>query len=243
MTFGKAVKKAIKEYVSQYGFKYKDYSFYKPYNDDMTLNFFYADETHFIPQYYYVKMFAQIVSIHLNEILNELAEGKIGHLQPLNYSSPLFQGVTDTDFIHSEFFGNRDMEENMAEFKHVFETTILPIYERYSSQKALFTCAIHDKPAIKWSVNAHHYIPLAYYFEGRFDEMFQYIDERLNFFKEGLIDISRLSKPNDIGNAMVTNLKCSEELYILCIMRKNLQIWINKKRVFKVDDEYLPVFK
>ena len=104
MTFGKAVKKAIKEYVSQYGFKYKDYSFYKPYNDDMTLNFFYADETHFIPQYYYVKMFAQIVSIHLNEILNELAEGKIGHLQPLNYSSPLFQGVTDTDFIHSEFF-------------------------------------------------------------------------------------------------------------------------------------------
>ena len=73
--------------------------------------------------------------------------------------------------------------------------------------------------------------------------MFQYIDERLNFFKEGLIDISRLSKPNDIGNAMVTNLKCSEELYILCIMRKNLQIWINKKRVFKVDDEYLPVFK
>ena len=133
MTFGKAVKKAIKEYVSQYGFKYKDYSFYKPYNDDMTLNFFYADETHFIPQYYYVKMFAQIVSIHLNEILNELAEGKIGHLQPLNYSSPLFQGVTDTDFIHSEFFGNRDMEENMAEFKHVFETTILPIYERAGS--------------------------------------------------------------------------------------------------------------
>ncbi len=243
MTFGRAVKKAIKEYLHQYGFKYKDYSFYKPYNDDMTLNFFYADETHFRPQYYYVKMVAQIVSIHLNEILNELAEGKIDHLQTLTNSSPLVQRVTDTGIIHSEFFGNRDMEENMAEFRHVFETTILPIYEKYSCQKALFTCAIHDKLSIKWCHNVHHYIPLAYYFEGRFDEMFQYIDERLNFFKESMVDISRLSEQTDIGNAMVSNLRCSEQMYILSIMRRNLQIWIEKKRAFKVDDEYLPVFK
>ena len=244
MTFGRAVIKAIKEYLSQYGFKPVGYALGKPYTEDMTFYFYHSMETHFQPQYYYVQIGVQVVSVHLNEILNDLSEGKIEHLQSsLSESSPLFQGVTDTNGIHSEFFGNRDIEENMAEFRHVFETTVLPIYEKYSCQKALFTCAIHDKPAIKQSVNAHHYIPLAYYFEGRFDEMFQYIDERLNFFKEGLIDISRLSKPNDIGNAMVTNLKCSEELYILCIMRKNLQIWINKKRVFKVDDEYLPVFK
>ena len=54
MTFGRAVKKAIKEYLRQYGFKYKDYSFRTPHNEDMTFYFYYADETHFRPQYYYV---------------------------------------------------------------------------------------------------------------------------------------------------------------------------------------------
>ena len=243
MTFGRAVEKAIKEYLRQYGFKSKGYSFYKPFNDDLTLYFGYADETHFRPQYYYVKMYVRVVSVHLNEILNELAEGKIDYLQTLTLATPLNQVTTETDFIHSEFFGNRDMEENMAEFKNVFETVVLPIYEKYSCQKALFTCAIHDKQAIKWCRYVHHYMPLAYYFEGRFDEMFQYVDERLNFFKESIVDISRLSEQIDIRDAILTNLHCSEQMYILSIMRRNLQIWVEDKRAFKVDDECLPVFK
>ena len=228
MTFGRAVKKAIKEYLRQYGFKYKDYSFRTPHNEDMTFYFYYADETHFRPQYYYVKMAAKITSLHLSNILNDLTEGKLYYMDNPSYVGPMFQmTTTGTDIIHSEFFGSRDMEENMAEFKHVFETTILPIYEKYSCQKTLFTCAIHDKPAIKWCRIAQHYIPLAYYFESRFDEMFQYIDERLNFFKENLEEAPNLS----------------EQIDVFSTMRKNLQIWIEEKRTFKVDDEYMPVFK
>ena len=243
MTYRGAVTKTIKEYLLQQGFKYKEDEFYKPCNDDMIFRFGCAKETHFRSQYYYVKMYVRVVSVHLNEILNELAEGKIDYLQTLTLATPLNQVTTETDFIHSEFFGNRDMEENMAEFKNVFETVVLPIYEKYSCQKALFTCAIHDKQAIKWCRYVHHYMPLAYYFEGRFDEMFQYVNERLNFFKESIVDISRLSEQIDIRDAILTNLHCSEQMYILSIMRRNLQIWVEDKRAFKVDDECLPVFK
>ena len=244
MTFGRAVEKAIKEYLRQQGFKPVGYAFGKPHTDDMAFYFYHTMETRFQPQYYYIQMGAQVVSVHLNKILHELVEGKIEHLQDsFTESNPLFQATTGTENIYTEFLGERDMEENMSRFRHTFETIILPVYEKYSNQKALFTCAIHDKQAIKKNINVHHYIPLAYYFENRFDEMFQYIDERLNFFKEGIVDISRLSEHTDIGNAMVTNLRCSEQIYILSIMRRNLQIWVEDKRVFKVDDEYLPVFK
>ena len=42
MTFGRAVIKAIKEYLSQYGFKPVGYAFGKPYTEDMTFYFYHS---------------------------------------------------------------------------------------------------------------------------------------------------------------------------------------------------------
>lgn len=246
MTFKREMEKAVKGYLKPLGFKYvaKHFVHIRRCNDDISHSLGYADETHFRPHYYFLKTFVGVASRHLNEILWEASDGfadareiVVGPVYFCSYRD----AVSDEDwvkqghYIHCEFMGDRPMEENVADFDRMYREDVQMLYDKYSTQKAIFLCPITDRffnrihTPFLW-----YYVPLAYYFNGEFDKAFAYIEERLEIEKNNL-EVIR-SKGCSITEETLSGQNT------FTAMRKNLKKWIEEKRTFQVDDEYLPKF-
>ncbi len=233
MTFKREMEKAVKSVLAPLGYKYKakEYAHIKPISDDITHLIRYADENHFRPRYFYLKIAVQVISKSLNEILYEVTDGLVDLRN--EYVGPVFQmKKEDNDFIFSEFFGNRAMEENISDLEKVYDSIIVHIFERYTTQKSIYTCAIHDEMAVKDNVLVgSSYVPLAYYFEGEFDKAFEFIDNYIAKQMRAKADIPKFAHVFD------------ERVVKFEAIKKNLHAWIKEKRTFKVDSEYMPKFE
>lgn len=248
MTFNREMLKALKEYLTPLGFKYKakDYVFLKIFNDDISYSIRYADENRSRPRYYFLKIAVGVVSKHLDEILKEATNGLEDFTEyntacvyicncrdwnSLSYEDKL----KERDWIHCEFIGDRPMEENLADFDRMYREDVQTIFDKYSTQKAIFLCPITDPYWNKMNTpDLWLYVPLAYYFNGEFDKAFAYIDERIGIEEE--------NEESAIKRGYILNDDSTRPKRAYMAMRKNLKKWIEEKRTFQVDDEYLPKF-
>ncbi len=246
MTFKREMGKAIKGYLKPLGFKYvaKDFVHIRRYSDDISHRIGYADETHSRPHYYFLKIAVGVASKRLNEILWEATDGEEDSRE--NVIGPVYltiyrKALSDEEysqqkhFIHCEFIGERSMDENLADFDKMYHEHAQTIFNKYSTQKAIFLHPITDP-----YFNRVHspclcfYVPLAYYFNGDFDKAYAYIDKRIEIEEKYIKEIQ--AKGYTISEE---TLHCRR---VYTAMRKNLKKWIEEKRTFLVDDEYLPNF-
>jgi len=237
--FKRQMEKAIKGYLSPLGFKYfpKEYIYIRYYSDDIVQSIRYADETHSKPRYYFLRTAIGVGSLSLAQILGEVTNGLRGnYIHPtgpayfLN-NKDIDNPFDDTLYIHSEFIGDRPMEENIADFDRMFKEDAQLIFDKYITQKAIFLCPITD-PFFNQihSLDNWFYVPLAYFFNSEFIKAFEFIKERLEIV-EYLINEFGLNETN------------IETLEIYRNYSQNLTKWINDRRIFKVDDEYLPIYE
>ena len=235
MTYKKQMEKAIKEYLAPYGFKYstKHYAFVKKINEDMTQWITWAGETHFRKQYYFLRTSAVVSSNLLYAILAEVTNGLTDFR--CGYCSPAYLTTLDgKNVIHTEFIGERSMEDNIPEFDQMFKQDINSVFDKFSTTKSVILSPIKEPFFNPYNTpNVFFYVPLAYYFNGEFNKALEYIDERLEICKatEPMI----LSRYGVLGEEDINERKA----YIL--YKENLKKWIAEGRQFKIDNEYLPI--
>lgn len=234
MTFKRQMEKAIKEYLTPLGYKYnsKIYKYVKFVDADIIHTIGFADSTGFNLGDWHLKTFVTVASQSLNEILYEVTDGIID-LRSI-YAGPAYLCNTEShDDIQTDFFRERSMEENMADFERMLNTDVQFVFDRYNTLKKVYTAAadkefynLINTPCV-W-----FYAPLSYFFLGEYDEAFKFIDERIEIedanFKRILDRIGHLSEED------------TEAQRAFLTMRDNLKKWIAEGRQFKVDDEYLP---
>lgn len=232
MSYKKEVEKVIKNYLLPIGFKYKpkNYRYVRQYTNDIIQTIGFGEETHGRPHYYYLRTYVGVASKSLNEILYEVTNGKVDyrefHIGPVYLSRIKSLSERDDEYFHCEFFGTRPMDENITEFDMMFKTDVLSIYEKYKTQKSIYTYAVHE---IIYFPSILFYAPLNYYFAGQFNKAFEFIDDQIKLNKANIKELGSYEEA-------VNNIKTYE------IYRKNLKQWIKDCRQFKVDDEYLPNF-
>ncbi len=234
MTFKRQMEKAIKAYLGQYGFKYypKVYSYEKRLNEEISYSIGHTTASCYQKQYFELRIFVTVASRSLNEILYEVTNGIIDYRD--FDGSPAYINVLDDDSaMEMMFTGERSIEENIAEFDRIYKEQVQRVFEKYCSMKSIYTCPLHDKNFnILNTPYIFFYIPLAYYFEGRYDEMFKHIDKRLE------IEDVHIKKVLERYGELREETTEYRDAYLN--MRDNLKKWIVEGRQFKVDDEYLP---
>lgn len=230
MSYEGQMERAVKKVLKPQGYKYDSeiYAHIKPISTDIDHQIRYSVEHRFRAHYLFLGFAVQVISKSLNEIIYELTDGLADWR---NYSfGPIFQThIDDENEIYTEFLGERTMEENISCFVKVYENMIVPILDKYTTQKSIYTCAIHDNMAVKHNRHNSVFIPIAYYIEGEFDKAIEYIDSYVLKQRQAKIEY-----PN------VTTL--DDRIVLFEAYKKNLLKWIQEKRTFKVDSEYLPVF-
>lgn len=224
------MERAIKKVLAPQGYKYNKeiYAHIKPISNDIDHQIRYSMEHRFRAQYIFMGIAVQVISKSLNEIIYELTDGLADWR---NYSfGPVFQThIDDATEICSEYLGERAMEENTSCFVEVYESMIVPILGKYTTQKSIYTCAIHDEMAVKYNRHKSIFIPFAYYIEGEFDKAIEYIDSYVLKQKQAKIEYPDVTTLDD-------------RIVLFDAYKKNLLKWIQERRTFKVDSEYLPVF-
>ena len=234
MTFKRQMEKAIKEYLNQYGFKYYPqwYSYEKKLNDEFSYSLLCSTVSHYQKQYFQIGISVTVASRSLNEILYEATNGIIDYRELSG--SPAYINVLDDDStMEMEFTGERSIEENIAEFDRIYKREVQSVFNKYNSMKSIYTCPLHDKNFnILNTPYIFFYVPLAYYFEGKYDEAFKNIDKRLE------IEDAHIKKVLERYGEL--HEETSEYRDAFLNMRDNLKKWIAEGRQFKVDDEYLP---
>ena len=231
MTFKNQMEKAIKEYLAPLGFKYnaKKYAYIRYFNEDLTQSISYADENHYRKHYYFLRTSATVTSNLLNIILYEVTDGLMDYRG--GRESPAYLNTLDgKEVIHTEFMGERPMEENIADFDRMYKKEVLQVFDKFKTTKDVFLCPLreeffnpYNRPYV-W-----YYVPLAFYFNSEFDKAFEYIQERLD------IEYKMIERFGPHESATQT-------INIYEAIRKNLKQWIAERRQFKIDDEYLPIF-
>ena len=238
MTYRKEVEKTVKSYFSQSGYKYypKKGFFVISLSTDIIRSIGFAYENHGKSRYYYLRAFVSVASKSLDEILFEVTDGRIDytdfHIGPIYQCSIKKLTYGDNDYTHCEFIGNRSMEDNLADLDRMYKNDVQKIYDTYNTQKSIFTCAAHEESFPFNPVNTpslFYYGPLNYYFAGQFDKAFEFIDNQIKLDKANIKELGPYEEA-------VNNIKTYE------IYRKNLKKWIDERRQFKVDDEYIPIF-
>jgi hypothetical protein len=151
--------------------------------------------------------------------------------------SPAYLNTLDgKEVIYTEFIGERTMEENIADFDRMYKEDVLQVFDKFKTTKDVFLCALREKYSNPYNRPCTwYYVPLAYYFNGEFDKAFEFIDKRIEIAKGSEARI--LSRYNSLDDEDTKDRRVYEAI------RKNLKQWIAKQRQFKVDDEYLPIFK
>jgi hypothetical protein len=225
------MEKAIKEYLAPLGFKYnaKKYAYVKKVNEDLTQMIRCSEETHYRKQYFYLRISATVSSNLLNEILYQVTDGIMDYRGECE--SPAYLNTLDgKEVIHTEFMGERPMEENIADFDRMYKKDILQVFDKFKTTKDVFLCPLreeffnpYNRPYVRY------YVPLAFYFNSEFDKAFEYIQERLD------IEYKMIERfgPHESATQTINTYEA---------IRKNLKQWIAERRQFKVDDEYLPHF-
>lgn len=228
------MEKAIKAYLSQYGFKYnpKGFGYEKRQNDEFSYSLLCATASHYQKQYFQISISVTVASRSLNKILYDATNSLIDYREL--FGSPAYINVLDDDStMEMEFTGERSIEENIAEFDRIYKEQVQSVFDKYSSMKSIYTCPLHDKNFnILNTPYIFFYIPLAYYFEGRYDEAFRHIDKRLE------IEDVHIKKVLERYGELREGTTEYRDAYLN--MRDNLKKWIAEGRQFKVDDEYLP---
>ena len=215
MTFKNQMEKAIKEHLAPLGFKYnaKKYAYIRYFNEDLTQSISYADENHYRKHYYFLRTSATVTSNLLNIILYEVTDGLMDYRG--GRESPAYLNTLDgKEVIHTEFMGERPMEENIADFDR--DVFLCPLREEFFNP--------YNRPYVGY------YVPLAFYFNSEFDKAFEYIQERLD------IEYKMIERFGPHESATQT-------INIYEAIRKNLKQWIAERRQFKIDDEYLPAIQ
>ena len=229
MTYRREIEKAIKAYLSQYGFKHypEGFGYEKRLNDEFSYSLLCTTTS-----YFKVNIAVTVTSKSLNEILYEVTNGIIDYRNVAG--SPAYINVLDDDSaMEMMFTGERSIKENIAEFDRIYKGQVQSVFDKYSSMKSIYTCPLHDKNFnILNTPYIFFYIPLAYYFEGRYDEMFKHIDKRLE------IEDVHIKKVLERYGELREETTEYRDAYLN--MRDNLKKWIAEGRQFKVDDEYLP---
>lgn len=240
MSYKRELEKALKLHLAPLGFKYKakDYRYYRNYSDDIVQGIGWADERYEEPGWHFLKTFVGVGSVSLEKILSEVTDGLAGgrietpsgppyfcmHGKVVNFSKP------NEDYIHCIFKPERSMEDNIAEFDKMYENKVAKLFDMYNTQKAIYLCPITDEYFNEMNAPCNwYYVPLAYYFNGEFDKAFEFIEERVRIVYE-LIERFGFSESDATTLELYDNYK------------RNLKKWIEERRQFKVDDEYLPVF-
>ena len=236
MTFKNQMEKAIKEYLAPLGFKYnaKKYAYIRYFNEDLTQSISYADENHYRKHYYFLRTSATVTSNLLNIILYEVTDGLMDYRG--GRESPAYLNTLDgKEVIHTEFMGERTMEENIAAFDRVYKEDVLQVFDKFKTTKDVLLSPLreeffnpYNRPYVRY------YVPLAYYFNGEFDKAFEFIDKR--------IEIAKGSEARIIERYGSLDDEDTEDRRTYEAIRKNLKQWIAERRQFKIDDEYLPHF-
>ena len=231
MTYKREIEKAIKSYLAPLGFKYnaKKYAYVKKVNEDLTQMIRCSEETHYRKQYFYLRISATVSSNLLNEILYQVTDGIMDYRGECE--SPAYLNTLDgKEVIHTEFMGERPMEENIADFDRMYKKEVLQVFAKFKTTKDVFLCPLREEffnPYNRPYVG--YYVPLAFYFNSEFDKAFEYIQERID------IEYKMIERFGPHESATQT-------INIYEAIRKNLKQWIAERRQFKIDDEYLPIF-
>ena len=231
MTYKREIEKAIKGYLAPFGYKYnvKDDEFIKKINDDLTQTICYADATRGRKQYHLLTVISTVSSNLLNDVLYQITDGLMNFRGVC--ASPAYLNTLDgKEVIHTEFMGERPMEENIADFDRMYKKDILQVFDKFKTTKDVFLCPLREEffnPYNRPYVG--YYVPLAFYFNSEFDKAFEYIQERLD------IEYKMIERFGPHESATQT-------INIYEAIRKNLKQWIAERRQFKIDDEYLPIF-
>lgn len=216
MSYKVEVLKAIKSCLKSYGFKYKEGYFENTSNPRVTINLLFSMENHFKSHYFYVGMGALIIIPQLNEMLYELTESMVdlqGKTGPICLRT--FNSEYGTEEIHSEFYGAKDMEENIRNFNTEITDKIMPAIQVYQTMNDVISALVSDNQKEQLSIWAFYYIPIAYYLKGEYAKALQYIDEYIIRQKE--------------LNNMRPNKEYICQIKIFEIYRKNLIRWIDSK--------------
>ena len=237
MSYKREFEKALKEHLAPWGFKYSkaDSNYSRHFSEDIVQSIGWADERCEEPSWHYLKTFVGIGSVSLEKILSEVTDGLAGGDVDKPIGPPYFcmhkewiSADPRADFIHCRFKPERPMEENIAEFDKMYEEEVVTLFDMYNTQKAIYLCPITDK-YFEGGLYYWYYVPLAYYFNGEFDKAFEFIEERVRIVYE-LIERFGFSESDATTLELYDNYK------------RNLKKWIEERRQFKVDDEYLPAF-
>lgn len=241
MTFKRESEKAIKELLSQFGFAYKakEYIYFRNMNDDIIYMINCAMMSCFRNHYYEVKICPSVTSRSLNYILHEVTDGRVDFRD--TFAGPIWRywdNISKSQ-IFVEFIGDRPMEENIKDFKEAIEKNAMPLFDSYKTQASLYSFASDLDNYDNKTHYRHNYVPLAYFFKGEFDKAFTYIDEYIKKQQE-------LAKAAEMPPTR-PGLHLNPETYYKDIetfqtYKKNLKKWIEEKRQFKVDDDYLPIY-
>ena len=228
--------KAIKEYLAPLGFKYnaKKYAYVKKVNEDLTQMIRCSEETHYRKQYFYLRISATVSSNLLNEILYQVTDGIMDYRGECE--SPAYLNTLDgKEVIHTEFMGERPMEENIADFDRIYKKDILQVFDKFRTTRDVFLCPLREEFFNPYNrCCTWYYVPLAYYFNSEFDKAFEFIDKR--------IEIAKGSEARIIERYGSLDDEDTEDRRTYEAMHKNLKQWIAERRQFKIDDEYLPHF-
>ena len=179
MTFKNQMEKAIKEYLAPLGFKYnaKKYAYVKKVNEDLTQMIRCSEETHYRKQYFYLRISATVSSNLLNEILYQVTDGIMDYRGECE--SPAYLNTLDgKEVIHTEFMGERPMEENIADFDRIYKKDILQVFDKFRTTRDVFLCPLREEFFNPYNrCCTWYYVPLAYYFNSEFDKAFEFIDK------------------------------------------------------------------
>ena len=241
MTYRREVEKAIKGYMKSLGYKYntKRGAFIDKSKTGLAHTVSFAYETHFRAHYYFMRTYVGVASRSLNDILSEVTDGRVNYgdiyLGPVYHSTIKQLKCSDKDYIHCEFIGDRPMEENIADLDRMYNTDVKRLFEAYNTQKSIYTCSAHEEEFLFNPSNSSgisFYGPLGFFFDDQFDKAFEFLDEQIQIEKDTIKACGKNVCPDTI-----------EDLKSYEIYRKNLKKWIDERRQFKVDDEYLPTYK
>ena len=236
VTYKREIEKAIKGYLAPFGYKYnvKDDEFIKKINDDLTQTICYADATHNRKLYHLLTVISTVSSNLLNDVLCQITDGLMNFRGVC--ASPAYLNTLDgKEVIHTEFMGERTMEENLADFDRMYKKEVLQVFDKFKTTKDVFLCPLreeffnpYNRPYVRY------YVPLAFYFNSEFDKAFEFIDKR--------IEIAKGSEARIIERYGSLDDEDTEDRRTYEAIRKNLKQWIAEPRQFKIDDEYLPHF-
>ena len=186
MTFKQQMEEAIKEYLTSMGFKYapKQYLFYKDNENDLSFCTMYGTTSYHRKEYYELQTMFYIKCPEWDDEVARLFFEK----EDLNlrFSGPLFfwtpRNIKEKSRVI--FTGTRSMEENLAAYKHEFETYGLPLYEKFTTKDIMYENMFKPEYSYAFGWFSRWYFPVVSYLYGDYEKAMHYASQTLNELKK-----------------------------------------------------------